>query len=463
MSANTGVVTYGGLTHEVQQYYDSVTVQLPGTGHTKTTKYCFLSRVDPWDDPLTPEDEEKTPPAPALTQQNIKQTYKNMFVIKRVYPNDMSPLTDRIDWTLNTVYDYYRDDVDMLVRNSTTKRLIKQFYIKNRFDQVFKCLWNNNGSLSTDEPYFAPGQMAENLVYSGVDGYKWIYMYTIEGDLKQKFLDSAWMPVPLANTAGFGSNTVNSGNIPVVCVFDGGAGYYAANTVVSITGENTTQALATPVIENGIITDILITNPGAGYISANVVITSPTGANANVAVFVSPPNGHGSDTFEEFGTSHIMVTQTFEGDEAGLIPTDIKYRQLGFIINPSAPSSYPWQCENETYSLSTDLIVSNGQDNYTSDEIVYQSTDGTLANASFSATCLDFQSVSNKLRVINTNGTPNTNMTIIGQRTETERTVLSITNPDFVMYSGYITYIENREGTQRSSDGSEQIRLIVGF
>ena len=462
MSANTGVVTYGGLTHEVTQYYDSVVVQLPGSGHTKTTKYCFLSRVDPWDDPTTEQDEEKTPPTPALTTKNIINTYKNMFVIKRVYPNDMHPMIDRIDWSLNEVYAYYRDDIDMLTRGED-KRLDKHFFVKNRFDQVFKCLWNNNGANSTDEPYFAPGQMSETLVYTGSDGYKWIYMYTIEGDVKQKFLDENWMPTPLANTAGFGSNTVNSGNIPVACVFDGGSGYYSANTTVTITGANTSQAFATPVISNGIITDILISPIGSGYVSANVVINSPTGSNANVGVFVSPPNGHGSDSFEEFGTRHIMVTQTFEGDEAGLIPTDIKYRQLGFIINPSAPSSFPWQCEKETYSLSTDLIVSNGTDGYISDEIVYQSKDGNIANASFLATCLDFIPEANKLRVINTTGTANTNMAILGVNTKTARTVLSINNPDFTMYSGYITYIENREGTQRSADGSEQIRLIVGF
>lgn len=462
MSANTGVVTYGGFTHEINQYYDSVTVQLPGTGHTKTTKYCFLARVDPWDDPLTPQDEELTPPTPALTQQNIKNTYKNMFVIKRVYPGDMSPMTDRIDWTLNEVFDYYRDDVDILIRGDD-KRFVYKFYVKNRFDQVFKCLWNNNGANATDEPYFTPGQMSETLVYTGTDGYKWIYMYTIEGNKKQKFLDESWMPTPLANTAGFGSNTVNSGNIPVVGVINGGSNYFIANTSVSFVGANTTSATAVPVIENGIITDILVSNPGSGYISANVVITSPTGANANVVAYVSPPNGHGSDSFEEFGTKHIMVTQTFSGDEGGLIPTDIKYRQLGFIINPSAPSSYPWQCENSIYSLSTELIVSNGNGAYISDEIVYQSADSTIANATFSATCLDFIPETNRVRLINTTGTANTNMVLIGQSSATVRTTLSVSLPDFVMYSGYITYIENREGTQRSDDGSEQVRLIVGF
>jgi hypothetical protein len=288
-------------------------------------------------------------------------------------------------------------------------------------------------------------------------------MYTIEGDIKQKFLDEYWMPLPLANVAGYGANTVNAGNVPIVGVFDGGTNYYSANTTITITGANTTQALASPIIVNGVITDIVVSNPGAGYISANVVITSPTGSGANAVVFVSPPEGHGSDPFQEFAASHIAVTQTFSGAEAGLIPTDIKYRQIGFIINPSSPSSFPYQCENEIYSLSTDLSVSNGPDNFKSDEIVFQSMDNTLANASFYATCLEFNSETNQLRLINTYGTPNTNMTIVGQETEAVRTVLSISNPDFTMYSGYITYIENREGTQRSADGSEQVRLIVGF
>jgi hypothetical protein len=462
MSANTGVVTYGGLTHEVQQYYDSVTVQLPGTGRTKTTKYAFLARVDPWDDPNTPEDEEKTPPTPPLTPNNIKQVFKNMFVIKRVYPNDMSPMIDRIDWTVNDVYAYYRDDMDILERG-TDKKYKHKFYVRNRFDQVFKCLWNNNDSPSTDEPFFAPGQISDNLIYTGLDGYKWIYVYSITGDTKQKFLDTYWMPVPLANTAGYGANTVNAGNIPIVGVYNGGNNYYPSNTTVQIIGANTTTATATPIIQDGIIQDIIITNHGAGYISANVVISSPTGSNANVIAFVSPTNGHGSDPFEEFGTNHIIVTQTFDSNENGLIPTDIRYRQLGFIINPSSPSSFPFQCEDEIYSLSTDIIVSNGPGLYIGEEIVYQSPDDSFANATFYATVLDFIPETNRLRLINTYGTPNTNITIIGQRSEEIRTTLSITNPDFTLFSGYITYIENREGTQRSDDGSEQIRLIVGF
>lgn len=459
MSANTGVVTHGGATHEVQQYYDSVIVELPGTNVTKTTKYCFLSRVDPWDDPNTEANEENSPPTPQLNQKSINDVFKNMFVIKRVYPQDMRPMIDRIDWTSGFNYAMYRDDIDIIARDSNGY-MIHKFYVKNRFDQVFKCLWNNNGGPSTDEPYFQPGTLNASGIYTGADGYKWVYIYTIDAALKQRFLDDDWMPVPLAIPAGIGANTVNSGNVPVVNPVAVGSGY-AANTVIRVIGANTRPAVATAVIQNGAIVDYVVTDPGEGYTSANVEIISTTGTGAIASANVSPINGHGSDPFEEFGAQNIMVTTTFTEDESNLIPTDINYRQIGFIINPVAKSAFPNQCQDPIYSTTTDLVVSNGFDFYTSDEVVYQGTD--VANATFIGTCLSFNNETNVLRLINTSGTASNGFTLVGETTGTTRTVLNVSLPDYIPYSGYITYIENRAGTQRSSDGTEQVRLVVGF
>jgi len=459
MSANTGVVTHGGATHEVQQYYDSVIVQLPDTNVTKTTKYCFLSRVDPWDDPNTEANEENSPPTPSLSQKSINNVFKNMFVIKRVYPQDMRPMIDRIDWTSGFNYAMYRDDIDIIARDSNG-HMIYKFYVKNRFDQVFKCLWNNNGGASTDEPYFQPGTLNASGIYTGADGYKWVYIYSIDAALKQRFLDDDWMPTPLAIPAGIGANTVNSGNVPVVNPIVRGSGY-ASNTIIKIIGANTRPAVATAIIENGEIVDYVVTDAGEGYTSANVQIISTTGSGAIASANVSPIGGHGSDPFEEFGAQNIMVTNTFTEDEASLIPTDINYRQIGFVINPVAKSAFPNQCQKPIYSTTTDLVVSNGFDFYTSDEIVYQGTD--LANATFSGTCLSFNNDTNVLRLINTTGTASNGFTLVGETTGTTRTVLNVSLPDYIPYSGYITYIENRAGTQRSSDGSEQVRLVVGF
>jgi len=43
------------------------------------------------------------------------------------------------------------------------------------------------------------------------------------------------------------------------------------------------------------------------------------------------------------------------------------------------------------------------------------------------------------------------------------RTLLTTENPDFIIYSGYMAYIENREGIARSPDGTEQFRIVLSF
>jgi len=457
MSANTGIVTYGGYSNEVSQYYYSAIAQNPATLQPENTRYCFISKVDPWPN-------ESAPPIPSLSEQNIKTVFKNMIAIKRVLPADMRPLADRFDWTLGQTYGQYQDNINLFDRDGSGV-LLNKFYAKNKYDQVFKCLWNNNGGAVSDEPHFLPGQMSSTNVFTGADGYKWVYLYTIEGITKQNFLDSKWLPLPTANYPGLGTTSVNSGNIPIVGVIDGGANYYQSNTVVNIIGTHITPAKATAVVSGGIITDIIVTDPGSGYISATIQIVSSTGTGANAIVYVSPINGHGSDPFQELGCRNMMVTQTFTGNEGGIIPTDIKYRQLGFIVNPVSKTSYPYQCQQEIYSLTTDIIVTTGtgSDGYISDEVVFQSIDNTLANASFTATCLSFGSSNNLVKLINTSGTANANQLLIGDTSETIRTVLFVSPSDVIPYSGYITYIENRQGIQRSVDGTEQVRLIVEF
>lgn len=477
MSANTGILTQYGTSEGISQYYNSVATQFDN-GELQSTKYCFLGRVDTLDDPTTPVNEETIPPIPELSQKNIKNIYKNMFIMKRVLNNNISPMIERIDWKANTTYHIYTDDEDCCARNADGSLKMK-FYVKNKYNHVFKCLWNNGEDAdnpdillgSKNEPFFEPGYLVDGKIYIGSDGYKWMYMYTIEAGAKNKFMDTQYMPIPSSNVASAGLSAItDSGNVPIVGVTSGGFNYYAGNTTVTITGANTTQATAIATTEDGSITDILVTNPGSGYISANVVITSPTGSGATAVSYVSPVNGHGSDPFYELGANHIMSVATFSEDEAGLLSTNINYRQIGFLLNPVSLSSYPQKAEDDVYTLSTNVVLSAGAGFYNSDEIIFQTyADVTgnsvydIENAFFSATCLDFNPTTEELRMINMNGTMLEGRLVVGASTGTQRTVSSISEPNFMMYSGKIIYVENREGTQRSPDGTEQFRLIIGM
>jgi hypothetical protein len=50
-----------------------------------------------------------------------------------------------------------------------------------------------------------------------------------------------------------------------------------------------------------------------------------------------------------------------------------------------------------------------------------------------------------------------------GPITAAVRTLLTTENPDFIIYSGYPLYIENRQAVNRSPDGTEQFRIVLSF
>lgn len=470
--ANKNILTYYSRASQVEQTYFAPSSTLPN-GQYFATLYVFLSRVDPWSD-------ENNPEQPTQDQRYIKRVMGSIFFAKKVNASDISPVIPRVDWTNGTVYDYYSDTVDMFpedVNGFTTKK----FYVKNRYDQVFKCLWNNNGAASTIEPIFQPGTFNSSNIYTGSDGYKWIFMYTLGVNSKIKFMDSNWMPiVPSATIINqYAINDLNYtyagiGDIEVVNVTNGGSGYDTTNSAitVTITGDGL-GATATAQVANGVITDIIVTNPGAGYSQANVIITTANSLIGSGATAICPPSpigGHAFDPLTELGCNHVMITSEFNGDEGGYLPIDIDYRQTGLVVDPIAISTLamnnPGQAADnpadaDKYKVTTDVSVAAGAGSYISDETVYQGT--SLSATTFSGTVLSFDSPNNVVKLINTVGTIANNAPLSGYTTGTSRTVLTVSFPDYIPYSGYLSYVENRTGVVRSGDGIEQFKFVLGY
>jgi len=453
--ANQNLLTYGAAISSIEQLYYSPVAVIPNTNVPLGTSYVFLSKVDPWVN-------DTAPPIPTQDQQYIKSVFKNTFVAKLVTSNDLCPVIARIDWTANTIYDYYKDNIDMFQKD-VDGYPVYEFYVKNTYDQVFKCLWNNNGGMSTQMPFFQPGTYGTDNIYQGTDGYKWKYMYTISSGLKVKFMDSTWIPVPVgANTPNPLLTSAGYGDIEVINVTNGGTGYDPANATISVvvTGDGV-GASGTAVVSGGVITDILVANTGTNYSYANVSINSTYGSNATAIAFASPVGGHSFDPISELGCRNIMVTVDFNGSEGGHIPTDITYHQLGIVIQPTTTQLSPLPANATIYSTTTDFVVAPGFGTYQSDEIIYQGT--SLAAATFTATILSYDVGNNVVKLINTTGTPITNSPVFGQTSGTTRTLLSYSVPNYTLFSGYMSFIENRSGIQRSSDGIEQFKIVLGY
>ena len=463
--ANKNLLTYNSRISQVEQDYYSPIAVLPVTGIPISKIFAFLARADVWPD-------ENNPEQPTQDQKYLKSVFKNIFILKQVTSNQISPVIPRIDWSSGIIYSYYRDNIDILQQDSYGS-FVNTFYVRNSYDQVFKCLWNNNGAESTVMPFFQPGTYGSNNIFQGADGYKWKFIYTIDSGLKKTFMDSTWIPVPVGpktpgpvfDTDTYLPNSVQigawGGDIQVINVTNGGLGYSSSVAInINITGDGT-GATATAVVDGGVITDIVVTNPGTNYTYADVTITSASGSGALAIAPVSPVGGHGFDPIADFGCNHVMFTAEFNSDENGLLPTDIDYRQVGLLVNPTEKKTYPNPANGAIYTAYTEFVTAPGFGQFTNDEIIYQGD--SLENSTFKATVLNFNVADNKISLINKTGTPTLNGPIFGNSSGTVRTLLIVQDPDILLPSGFLTYIENRSAIQRSPDGIEQFKFVLGY
>ena len=475
MAYNLNKLTTNAKVSQVQLDYYAPTATIQGASLTNV--YAFLGQEDSW--PVWPViGGVETPIQPTEDQSYLKKTFKNMFAAKLINSSNMSPVIQRIDWANNVNYFAYVDNVEIMTKD-TNGFLVHNFYIKNRFDQVFKCLANNNGGLSTSEPFFQPGSYGTNNIYEGADLYKWKYMYTIDAGSKNKFMDSAWMPVPVgANTPQPYLTTAGWGDIEVINITNGGSGYDALNQYITVTvtgdGVGATANITSAQVVGGAIKDVTVKTAGNNYTYANVTINAYTSANlkflapgvtqATAIAPISPVGGHAYDPISELGCTNIMYAVEFNGSEGGVLPTTgVDYRQVGLLVNPKVYGSVgPIAANGAIYNLATQFILSAGAGNvYVADEIVQQ-TDNS-GNVLFSATVLNFNTSSNLLQIINTYGTPVIGQSVIGQTSGASRVLFSESTPTMIPFSGLITYIENRVGVSRSDDGIEQFKFILGY
>jgi hypothetical protein len=346
----------------------------------------------------------------------------------------------------------------------------QQFYVRNTKDQVFKCLFNNDGANSTIMPEITvAGQLPENPYIELGDGYKWKYLYTIPASKKLKFMSKDWMPVL---TDSLVARTAGAGSIDVIKILNGGDGYISGGNsnsavIVTIEGDGT-EANVTAKIEEGVFTGLNILNGGSGYSYANVIIddTGATGANAEFDVQIAPINGHGSNPVHELGASHVMIAVELDGDEGGKIPTisgdeKLDYRQIGLLLNPRLYPTTTAFANDLVYVTTTrlGLVAPSSGNKYALDETVYQGD--VFANATFTGTVVHWDYDTKTLHLNNTRGTVDLNLPIVGRTTGTQTSIITQEDTEVSPFTGRLLYIDNRSPIVRDDQQAEVIRLIV--
>lgn len=154
-----------------------------------------------------------------------------------------------------------------------------QFYVITSENKVYKCLDNNNNSLSTVEP-----SSIESAPFTTADGYMWKFMYIIPQSMLNKWSTQTYLPVTKQTTNSYYSN----GGIDNVVITNPGSGYTYGNlTRAYIVGDGVGAVLQPNVNANTSITSCSIINGGSGYSTTTTKYIKTLTRSTNVTTCVT--------------------------------------------------------------------------------------------------------------------------------------------------------------------------------
>lgn len=232
----------------------------------RSNYYYFIGKVMEWED-------QNVPDTPEATYAYEYETRNNIISVKKIPITDVSYVVRRVNWLPDQVYDQYDPDYSPTFPSSTGATSLKSsnFYVLTTDFNVYKCLYNNNGAISTVVP-----TNTDVVPITLEDGYIWKYLYSIPLSSRNRFLNEDFMPVQKSVLAPFYSN----GAVDSVIVDNSGSGYLG-NAVVSLTVQgvfkggsgNSTANLKPIFTDTGEFLDVVIVDRGNNYYSANILIT----------------------------------------------------------------------------------------------------------------------------------------------------------------------------------------------
>lgn len=416
----------------------------------RANTYIIFSHVQPWAN-------DSSPDAPIDNIRNQVGVWRGAVGGKKMTGNDLVTAVPRFDWTANTVYAAYKDYAPALYAANSN------FYVMTDEYNIYKCLFNNNGLPSTVKPTYT----SYDRTNTEADGYIWKYMLTLSTSDRNRFLTNYYIPIrTLALNDGslqwlVQQNAVD-GTIDCIELSNFGTGYTnASNVIITITGDGSSAtAIANVNVTSQTVSSIIVTNPGTGYHYANVTISGGGGANAAANAIIAPFGGHGKDPISELGASNVIINIRMKGYEGNKLLTGNDFRQIAMLMNPVKFGTNGTVFANSVFNQTSTVLTSTGPTAYINDEYVFQGT--SLSAATFSGRVAYWDNGNNTLYLTETDGVPSA-AALFGANSGTSRFLISTTDKDLKPFSGQLMYIENITSLVRSSDQSEDIKIILQF
>lgn len=293
--------------------------------------YLYIGKLTEWDS--NELDVGFVIPSINVSEIQLKSELKEIISTKKVSFSDVSIGIKRYNWTYGDIYDPYDAYDENLLRKFQYPET-NPFYIMTDEYNVYKCLNNNNSSISTEKP---TGQFL--IPFETSDGYLWKFMFNVPEEKRVKFLSSDFIPlysnneIPLISSQFTVKNAAKNGSIERVGVVYGGENYISGQVSITVTGDGS-GASFTPVLgSSGEITSIIVNNSGENYteITLTIVDNTTTATPAIIHPHISPQGGHGFNCANELGGFFTIISVDLIADENSFFPTDISYRKTGLI------------------------------------------------------------------------------------------------------------------------------------
>lgn len=445
----------------------------------KRNLFVAIGKKTAWDNELIPDDAE-------VHDINDYDVLQNIIALKRVTGNNFRLAIKRYNWESGTVYSQYDDQKDPLAIDGPDS-YEHPFFVFTEDNNIYKCINNNNDSLSTSMPTDIGTSMS-----TLADGYVWKYMGSLDADAVY-FLTKDFVPVRykvdddgsgqwdvqtsavakslstfrvLKKTGTFPGTMITtiSGGTPLVAAqayatknsLDNtlrqilvnpayiGSGYDLTSKVYAIVQRSGTTGTGGTVgaitVTDGVITNITVGNAGSNYTSgATLLLYDPTNVpteDAVVSVVITPSN-----TLQEF---------TITDGGAGY-SEDV----MGFIV-PGAAGAVGEAVfapkEGHGYNIVTELCANTAIINARfSEETAYLPIGE--ANA--------FRQVSLITDVVDkTTGKPAYNQYYLGPAHSSYGSLI-LNNID--ANRGYVLYINNLKKVIRDNGQEEDVKIAVTF
>ena len=295
MANSTTLLKYSLKTNIVKSIYFEIISKVSRYYYTfgKTTAWPTVTAISTDNQTYTVSSEDDPPAVPDTYPYEL-ETRADIAYAKYIDANDAAIVVNRVNWVPSVVYDMYDDySADNLAYSGAASIDTAKFYILTDEFNVYKCLSNNGNKPSTSKPV-----TTSPLVVLMDDGYVWKFMYTIPLYLRNKFLNSNYMPVVTAldnqfyskgsivsysiENRGYGY-VANTWKVKRVIVLNGGKGYTIGTAFAfPVAPSGGVQATAS-IVEVGPIGNVIsisVTNEGSLYTSQPVAtVTPPVGAS----------------------------------------------------------------------------------------------------------------------------------------------------------------------------------------